>query len=156
MLADMVRTDSHQLRPAGDSPQAEAVKVLGRTHKALIWERTRAVQRLRHQLREYFPAALEAFEDLDAPDALELLSKASDTAGAAKLTRAQASAALKHARRLVPGRVSNPRPGQVKLAVDQRVPAGRRRTRTPRPGSSPPAPRCQSTGAARRHWPCPS
>jgi transposase len=31
------------------------------------------VQRLRHQLREYFPAALEAFEDLDAPDALELL-----------------------------------------------------------------------------------
>jgi hypothetical protein len=26
------------------------------------------VQRLRHQLREYFPAALEAFEDLDALD----------------------------------------------------------------------------------------
>src|SRR5579875_557162 len=74
MLADMVRTDSHQLRPAaGDSPEAEAVKVLARTHKTLIWERTRAVQRLRHQLREYFPAALEAFEDLDAADVLELL-----------------------------------------------------------------------------------
>jgi transposase len=43
MLADMVRTDSHQLRPvAGDSPQAEAVKVVARTHKTLIWERTRA------------------------------------------------------------------------------------------------------------------
>src|SRR5215472_7995560 len=70
MLADMVRTDWHQLRPAaGDSPQAEAVKVVARTHKTLIWDRTRAVQRLRHQLREYFPAALEAFEDLDAPDA---------------------------------------------------------------------------------------
>jgi transposase len=94
MLADMVRTDSHQLRPAaGDSPQAEGIKVVARTHKTLIWERTRAVQRLRHQLQEYFPAALEAFEDLDAPDVLELLGKA------AKLTRAQISAALKRARR---------------------------------------------------------
>ena len=100
MLADMVRTDWHQLRPAaGDSPQAEAVKVVARTHKTLIWDRTRAVQRLRHQLREYFPAALEAFEDLDAPDALELLAKAPDPAQAAKLTRAQVSAALKRARR---------------------------------------------------------
>jgi len=56
MLADMIRADSHQLRP-----EAGAVKVVARTHKTLIWERTRAVQRLRHQLREYFPAALEAF-----------------------------------------------------------------------------------------------
>jgi len=30
-----------------------AVKVVARTHKTLIWERTRQVQRLRHQLREY-------------------------------------------------------------------------------------------------------
>jgi transposase len=100
MLTDMVRTDSHQLRAvAGDSPGAEAVKVVARTHKTLIWERTRQVQRLRHQLREYFQAALEAFEDLDAPDALELLGKAPDPAKAAKLTRAQISAALKRARR---------------------------------------------------------
>jgi transposase len=100
MLADMVRTDSHQLRAAaGDSPEAEGIKVLARTHKTLIWERTRAVQRLRHQLREYFPAALEAFEDLDAPDTLELLGKAPDPVRAAKLTRAQVSAALKRARR---------------------------------------------------------
>ena len=100
MLADMVRTDSHQLRPvAGDSADAEGMKVLARTHKTLIWERTRHVQRLRHQLREYFPAALEAFEDLDAPDALDLLGKAPDPARAAKLTRAQIAAALKRARR---------------------------------------------------------
>ena len=60
MLTDMVRTDSHQLRAvAGDSPDAAAVKVVARTHKTLIWERTRQVQRLRHQLREYFPAALD-------------------------------------------------------------------------------------------------
>jgi transposase len=101
MLGDMVRTDSHQLRAvAGDSPDAGAVKVVARTHKTLIWERTRQVQRLRYQLREYFPGALAAFgEDLDAPDALELLARAPDPGRAAKLTRAQVSAALKRARR---------------------------------------------------------
>jgi Transposase/Transposase IS116/IS110/IS902 family len=108
MLADMVRTDSHQLRPAaGDIPEGEGIKVLTRTHKTLIWERTRAVQRLRHQLREYFPAALEAFEDLDAGDTLELLARAPDPARAAKLTRAQTSAALKRARRRdIPGKAT--------------------------------------------------
>ena len=100
VLADMVRTDSHQLRPAaGDSPEVEGVKVVARMHKTMIWDRTRTVQRLRHQLREYFPAALEAFDDLDAPDVLELLAKAPDPARAAKLTRAQVAAALKRARR---------------------------------------------------------
>jgi len=100
VLADMVRTDSHQLRPvAGDSAQAAAIKVVTRTHKTLIWERTRCTQRLRHALRDYFPAALEAFEDLDAADTLELLGRAPDPAAAAKLTTAQISAALKRARR---------------------------------------------------------
>ena len=99
-LADMVRTDSHQLRPAaGDSAGAEAIKVAARAHQTLIWERTRQVQRLRAALREYFPAALAAFEDLDAPDALELLASAPDPARAARLTRAQVAAALKRARR---------------------------------------------------------
>ncbi|TMR87836.1 IS110 family transposase, partial [Nonomuraea basaltis] len=100
MLADMVRTDSHQLRPiAGDSPQAEAVKVVARTHKTLIWERTRAGQRLRHALRDYFPAALTAFEDLDAPEVLDLLAKAPTPDQAARLSVSQVSAALKRARR---------------------------------------------------------
>jgi Transposase/Transposase IS116/IS110/IS902 family len=100
MLTDMVRTDSHQLRAvAGDSADAAGIKVLARTHKTLVWERTRQVQRLRHQLREYYPAALDAFDDLDAPDTLELLGKAPDPARARKLTRAQVSAALKRARR---------------------------------------------------------
>jgi transposase len=100
MLADMVRTDSHQFRAvAGDSPDAEGIKILARAHKTLIWERTRQVQRLRDQLLGYFPAAVEAFGDLDAPDALELLAKAPDPARAARLTRAQVSAALKRAHR---------------------------------------------------------
>ena len=41
--------------------------------------------RLRSALREYFPAALLAFEDLDAPDALELLGRAPDPDRAARL-----------------------------------------------------------------------
>jgi transposase len=99
-LADMVRTDSHQLRPiAGDSDQAEAVKVVARAHKTLIWERTRQTQRLRNALLDFFPAALQAFEDLSAADTLELLAKAPDPDAAARLTTTQITAALKRARR---------------------------------------------------------
>ena len=100
LLADLVRTDRHNHRPiAGDSLQADAIKVLARAHQSLIWARTRHTNALRSTLREYYPAALEAFEDLDAPDTLELLGKAPEPARAAKLTRAQVSAALKRARR---------------------------------------------------------
>jgi transposase len=99
-LADMVRTDSHQLRPAaGDSPEAEAIKVAARAHQTLIWERSRHLLRLRAALREYFPAALEAFDDLAAPDTLELLASAPDPASAARLTTGQITAALTRTRR---------------------------------------------------------
>jgi len=99
-LADMVRTDCHQLRPvAGDSPEAEAIKVAARAHQTLIWERSRHLLRLRAALREYFPAALEAFDDLAAPDTLELLATAPDPASAARLTAGQITAALTRARR---------------------------------------------------------
>jgi len=99
-LADMVRTDGHQLRAiAGDSPAATGVKILARAHQTLVWERTRHQLRLRSGLREYFPAALVAFDDLVARDALELLGKAPDPTAAARLTRAQIVAALRRARR---------------------------------------------------------
>ena len=99
-LADMVRVDRHQLRPvAGDSVQADAVKVVTRAHQTLIWERTRHNLRLRQTLREFFPAALVAFDDLAAADALDLLGKAPDPAAAARLTTGQITAALKRARR---------------------------------------------------------
>ncbi len=100
VLADMVRTDRHQLRQvAGDSAEAEAVKVLSRAHKTLIWERTRHLLRLRHALREFFPAALVAFDDLNAVDALELLATAPDPVAAAALSIEAIEAALKKARR---------------------------------------------------------
>jgi transposase len=70
LLADLVRTDRHNHRPiAGDSPDAEAIKVLARAHQNLIWTRTRHTNALRSALREYYPAALVAFEDLAHGDA---------------------------------------------------------------------------------------
>jgi len=107
-LADMVRTDRHQLRPvAGDSGAVEGVKVLARAHQNLVWERTRHVLRLRSALREFFPAALAAYADLDAPDTLELLAAAPDPAAAAGLSLEQVAAALRSARRRgVPGKAA--------------------------------------------------
>jgi transposase len=100
VLADLVRTHSHQLRTvAGDSEQAGAVKVLTRMHQTLIWDRTRQVLRLRSSLREFFPAALDAYEDLSSRDVLELLTKAPEPDSAVRLTRAQITAALKRAGR---------------------------------------------------------
>jgi transposase len=100
VLADMVRTDRHQLRPvAGDSVEAEAIKVITRAHKTLIWERSRHMLRLRHALREFFPAALVAFDDLTAVDTLELLAAAPDPASAAALSVETITAALAKARR---------------------------------------------------------
>lgn len=101
-LADMVRTRRHQLRPvAADSDIAEAVKVVARAHQTLIWERTRHTLRLRAALREYFPAALDAYQPLTltGADTLELLAKAPTPTAAARLTVSQISAALKRARR---------------------------------------------------------
>jgi transposase len=99
VLADIVRTDLDRLRPAaGDTVQADAIKVLARAHKTLVWERTRHLQRLRHALLDFFPAALVAFDDLTAADALELLTAAPDPASAAALSVEQIGAALRRAR----------------------------------------------------------
>jgi len=99
-LADMVRTDRHQLRAvAGDSDRSEAVKVVARAHKTLVWEQTRHTLRLRQALREFFPAALVAFDDLTGTDALALFAAAPDPATATALSTEQITAALKKARR---------------------------------------------------------
>jgi transposase len=100
VLADMVRTDAHQLRAvAGDSALVEGIKVAARAHQNLIWDRQRQLLRLRSALREYFPAALEAFEDLAAPDTLELLAAAPDPDRAGRLSRSRIAGALRRARR---------------------------------------------------------
>lgn len=100
LLADLVRTDRHNHRSvAADSDAAEGIKVLARAHQNLIWARTRHTNQLRHALREYYPAALEAFPDLADRDALAVLGRAPDPATAARLTRKQIVAVLRKAGR---------------------------------------------------------
>jgi transposase len=100
LLADLVRTDRHNHRPiAGDSGQAEAVKVLARAHQSLIWARTRHTNGLRSALREYYPAALQAFEDLADRDALAILGRAPTPADAQRLSVSKIRSALKAAGR---------------------------------------------------------
>lgn len=97
-LADMARTRAHQLREvAADSEVAQGLKVVTRAHQTLIWERTRHMLRLRAALREYFPAALEAYQPLELTSraALTLLAKAPTPAAAAKLSTRQIVPALK-------------------------------------------------------------
>ena len=96
MLADMVRTDRHNHRRiAGDSPEAGAIKVLARGHQNLIWSRNRQTNALRSALREYYPAALVAFDDLASNDCLAVLAKAPTPAAGARLSIGQLSTALK-------------------------------------------------------------
>ncbi len=100
VLSDLVRTDRHNHRPiAGDTPDVEAVKVLARAHRNLVWARTRHVNQLRNALREYYPAALVAFEDLDDRDTLAVLERAPDPAVGARLSVTQIRAVLKRAGR---------------------------------------------------------
>ncbi|HEX2772991.1 MAG TPA: IS110 family transposase [Micromonosporaceae bacterium] len=103
VLAEIVRLDRAHHRPiAGDSPEVEGLKLVARSHQAFIWDRTRHFQRLRGALREFFPAAIEAFPDLMAAEALELLERAPDPARAARLSRSKITAALIRAHRREP------------------------------------------------------
>jgi len=78
VLAELVRTDRDHHRPiAGDSELAEGVKVLARSHQSLIWARQRQSNLLRSTLREFYPAALQAFgTDPAGRDALAVLALA--------------------------------------------------------------------------------
>jgi transposase len=100
VLAEIVRLDHMHHRPvAGDSAQVEAMKLVARAHQTLIWDRSRQLLRLRSVLREFFPAALQTFEDLTSVEALELLGRAPDPDRATRLSRTQIAAALRRANR---------------------------------------------------------
>ena len=96
VLADLVRTDRHNhRRVAGDSPEADGIKIVARAHQNLIWARVRHTNQVRNALREYYPAALETFDDLAHRDALAILGRAPTPSMGARLTLPQIRAALK-------------------------------------------------------------
>lgn len=125
LLADLVRTDRHNHRPiAGDSALAEGIKVLERTHQNLIWERQRNVNRLRSALREFYPAAIDTFDELSSSDALATLERAPTPEQGKSLSVTQIKAALKRGGRQ---RYLDQRAAQIQTglrATTLRAPAG--------------------------------
>lgn len=100
VLADLVRTDRHHHRPvATDSELLQAIKVTARTHQNLIWTRTRHANQLRSTLREFYPAALEAFDELAHRDALAILAIAPTPEQGRRLSSAKIRSALQRAGR---------------------------------------------------------
>ena len=96
MLADLVRTDrQHHRRVAPDSELLAGIKVLARAHQNLVWTRQRGVNALRSGLRQYYPGALTAFEELGHPDATAVLSVAPDPERGRKLTEARIVSVLR-------------------------------------------------------------
>jgi transposase len=101
VLADLVRTDRHNHHMvAGDSELAQDLKILTRGHQALVWDRQRHVNRLRNNLREFYPQALEAFgTDLSSKEAVTVLSIAPTPALGARLSRSKIASTLRGAGR---------------------------------------------------------
>lgn len=96
VLADMVRTDRHNHRPvSADSEAVQAVKILARAHQTMIWSRGRQTNGLRSTLREFYPAALIAFDDLASGDALEVLRVAPTPELGRGLSQSKIAAALR-------------------------------------------------------------
>ncbi len=96
VLADMVRTDRHNHRPvAADTETVQAVKVLARAHQSMVWSRKRQTNLLRSTLREFYPAALVAFDDPSSADALEVLRLAPTPELGWTLSRSKIAGALR-------------------------------------------------------------
>ena len=97
VLADLARTDRHNHRPvARDSDLAEAVKTLARAHQGMVWTRQRQSNQLRSSLREFYPAALDAFPEFASGDALAVLKVAPTPEQGRRLSRSKIVAALRH------------------------------------------------------------
>ena len=99
-LAELVRLDRAHHRPvAGNSELAEHVKVLTRTHQSMIWSRQRQTNTLRSMLREFYPGALQAFDELAGRDALAILAIAPSPETGRRLSSSKIAATLRRAGR---------------------------------------------------------
>jgi len=92
VLANILRTDAGHHRPLpSDTELVRAIAVLARSGQDAAWRRQQLTNQLRSVLREYFPAASEAFKDtksgLASAEARVILAAAPTPALAAKLTK---------------------------------------------------------------------
>lgn len=94
--------DARADRAQADVELAEHIAVLARAQQDATWNHQQISNQLRSLLREYYPAALDAFgawqNGLCRPEARELLKLAPTPARAARLTRSQIAAALRRGR----------------------------------------------------------
>ena len=91
LLANIIRTDAAAHRPLpADTELAQAIRVLARAQQDAVWARGQVSNQIRDLLKEFYPAALVAFADLDGglarPDARTILAAAPTPTQAAKLT----------------------------------------------------------------------
>jgi hypothetical protein len=115
VLAELARLDGHNHRPvAGDSELVESIKVLARAHQGLIWTRQRQLSQVRSTLREFYPAALEAFGELNHSDALAVLAAAPTPSLGRELSISKIAAALRRGGRQ---RRVEQRAGEIQAAL---------------------------------------
>ena len=103
-LANILRTDADAHRPLpADSELVQAIAVLARAQQDAVWNRGQLSNQLRSHLKQYFPAALAAFQvkgvGLDSREARAVLAAAPDPAAAAKLSVARLRSVLRKAGR---------------------------------------------------------
>ena len=103
-LANILRTDARAHRPLpADSELVQAIAVLARAQQDAVWMRGQLSNQLRSHLKQYFPAALAAFQvrgvGLDSREARAVLAVAPDPAAAAKLSAARLGSVLRKAGR---------------------------------------------------------
>lgn len=94
LLANIVRTDPDAHRPLpADTEAAQAIRVLARAQQDAVWARQQVGNQVRDLLKEFYPAAIVAFCDLEGgltrPDARAILAAAPTPAQATKLTPAR-------------------------------------------------------------------
>ena len=78
-LADALRTDGHAWRALGPKdPVIEELRMLCRDEVALIEERTALISQARQAAREYYPTALEAFDDWTLPSTWAFIKRFPD------------------------------------------------------------------------------
>lgn len=95
LLADILRTDMAAHRPLpADSELAQAIRVMARAQQDAVWARQQLGNQVRALLKDFYPAALEAFAGLPGGglarrDARTILAAAPTTAQAARLSTAR-------------------------------------------------------------------